>query len=334
LKKINLSKYLEGKISSTEREELEKFIESNEVTNEAFDKAFEEFWNENKDYSKDEVFSGVLFNEITSRIKDNTFLSKYQAKKSFRLLKYAATITVFFSFIIYFLQDQLLPVKLKPLKIEMVLKQTSKGQKSTIMLSDGSKVILNSESQISHPKKFSDSTRIISLTGEAYFEVARDLSRPFSVISNGVKTTALGTSFNVNSRMTAVKVSLATGKVVVENELKKAEEKNSHFLKPGEAITYEAKSNKVDISKFNIEKDFLWKDGILYFDNAQFDEIKDKLETWYNIEFDVNNQQLANKKFTGRFDNQSLKSVMESIGFTIGFDYFVNGKKVKVIFNK
>jgi ferric-dicitrate binding protein FerR (iron transport regulator) len=134
--------------------------------------------------------------------------------------------------------------------------------------------------------------------------------------------------------MTAVKVSLATGKVVVENELKKAKAKNSHFLKPGEAITYEAKSNKVDISKFNIEKDFLWKDGILYFDNAQFDEIKDKLEIWYNIEFDVNNQQLVNKKFTGRFDNQSLKSVMESIGFTIGFDYFVNSKKVKVIFNK
>lgn len=333
MKKINLSKYLEGQISSTEREELEKFIESNEVSHEAFDEAFEAFWSENNDYSKDEVFSGVLFNEITSRIKDNDFVRKDQPRKSFRVLKYAATIAVFFSFIIYFLQDQLLPAKLKPSKIEMVLKNTSKGQKSTIMLSDGSKVILNSESQISYPKKFSDSTRLISLTGEAYFEVARDISRPFSVTSNGVKTTALGTSFNVNSRMAAVKVSLATGKVVVENELKKTEEKNSHFLKPGEAITYEAKSNKVAISKFNFEKDFLWKDGILYFDNAQFDEIKSKLEIWYDIEFDVNNQHLANKKFTGRFDNQSLKSVMESIGFTIGFDYFVNGKKVKVIFN-
>ena len=249
-------------------------------------------------------------------------------------MKYAASLTILFSLAIYFLQDQLQPIKPTPVKIEMVLKKTSKGQKSTIMLSDGSKVVLNSASQISYPKSFSDSSRVVTLVGEAYFEVAKDISRPFSVIANGVKTTALGTSFNVNSKTPSVKISLATGKVVVENALNTDKSKNSHFLKPGEAINYEPKSNQVTISKFDFDQDFLWKDGIIFFQNSSFDEITTKLESWYNIDLEIKNQYLARKKFTGRFDNETLVSVMESLGFAMEFDYFVNGKNVKVIFNK
>ncbi len=336
MKKVDLVRFLEGNPSDKERREVEAFIKNKNVSKNELDKVFEEFWIDNKDYSKDQVFSGVLFNEIESRIAQNKFDLQYNSKpkKTFRMLKYAASIAVFFSLFIYFIQDQLQPAKVKQSVVEVVLKQTSKGQKTTIMLSDGSKVILNSESQISYPKYFTDSTRLITLKGEAYFEVARDVARPFTVLANGIKTTALGTSFNINSRSPKVKVSLATGKVVVQNALEKFNDESHHFLVPGEAIAFNSKSNVATLSKFDYKSDFLWKDGVLYFDNSAFDEIRDKLEVWYDVEFDVENKKLANKKFTGRFDNETLKSVMESVGFALNYDYFVNGKKVKVIFNK
>jgi len=338
LKKHDIIKYLEGKSSQNEKTQIEDFIKDKNLSKNYLDEIFEDFWKENKDYSKDEVFSGVLFNEIESRIDQNYFESSpnYQnkPKRTFRLVKYAASIAVFFALFIYFLQDQFQPAIQKPSPIEMVLKQTSKGQKSTIILSDGSKVILNSQSQISYPKYFTDSTRLVTLKGEAYFEVAKDITRPFSVVTNSVKTTALGTSFNINGRTPKVKVSLATGKVVVQSGFEKLKKENHYFLIPGEAIIFDPKSNDALISTFDYKSDFSWKDGVLYFHNADFYEIKSKLEVWYDIEFDIENKQLAKKKFTGRFDNETLKSVMESVGFALDYDYFVNGKKVKVIFNK
>lgn len=337
MKKQDLIQFFRGNSSLKKKEEVERFIKDNNISKKELDKVFNEFWDENDDYSNQEVFSEVLFNEITSRIDQNSFDHSYGEKRTIRpfgVLKYAATIVLFFSLALYFLLDQFQPNTSKRSNIEMVLKQTSKGQKSTIMLSDGSKVILNSESQISYPKYFTDSTRTIQLQGEAYFEVAKDVTKPFSVIANDVKTTALGTSFNINGRKPEVKVSLATGKVVVQNELKEFQKENHHFLEPGEAIVIESKSNKSRLSKFDFKQDFLWKDGVLYFNNAGFEEIKNKLETWYDVEFDVENQRIEGKKFTGKFDNQTLTSVMESIGFALEYNYFLNGKKVKIIFNK
>lgn len=225
----------------------------------------------------------------------------------------------------------------KKVEVEMVKKITSRGQKSTIFLRDGSKVILNSESRIVYPKHFTDSSRIINLEGEAYFDVAEDKKRPFSVISKGITTVALGTSFTINGRKdaNALIVNLESGKLLIKksNEKNFSDNKNLHFLNPREAIKYDQKLDQIFESEFDYKDAFLWKEDIIYFKDASFDEILEKLGAWYNVQFEVENQHLAKKYYTGEFKNESLENLLENISYSLNFNYFLNDKNVKIIFN-
>ena len=331
-----LRNYIKGACSAEEKQLVEEFLLHTENPEELLDPIFNELWDENANYSNKELFPGVLFNEIRSKTTEKYAVTpqrKSGYKKLSALLKYAAILIVAGALSVLLYNN----ISTKPVQmasIEMVRKSTSNGQKSTILLSDGSKVILNSGSSLSYRKGFTDSARILQLTGEAYFEVARDVTRPFSVIAAGIRTTALGTSFNINSKNDHVKVSLATGKVVVNEEVKFNGEQEMHFLVPGESIQYNRQTKDVKKGKFSIHKDFYWKDGILYFEDAEFSEITETLSTWYDVEFTIKNNHRVSKRYTGKFDNSTLKNVLENMGLALGFDYFLNGKKVKIIFDQ
>ena len=105
--------------------------------------------------------------------------------------------------------------------ISTIEKHTLPGQKSTITLSDGSLVWLNSGSQISYQSDFNDSLRVVHLKGQAFFEVFKDADKPFIVKCNDLEIIALGTSFDVNAmKDNLLQVSLLTGKVQVNLENK------------------------------------------------------------------------------------------------------------------
>ncbi len=117
-----------------------------------------------------------------------------------RIAKIAATILLVLS-LSYLLYDKPnLGSEAKLIsKSELITKENPKGQKSTIFLKDGSKVILNANSKISYLKPFDEDQRVVALEGEAFFEVAKDKDRPFKVVSGVITTTALGTSFNIKA---------------------------------------------------------------------------------------------------------------------------------------
>ena len=104
--------------------------------------------------------------------------------------------------------------------IELVTKTTSKGQKATITLPDGSVLKLNSESSITYPKQFNKNVREVSLNGEAFFEVAGNPKKPFIVSSEGLRTKVLGTSFNINAYkdFSEIAVTVVTGRVEVSGK--------------------------------------------------------------------------------------------------------------------
>ena len=205
----------------------------------------------------------------------------------------------------------------------LVHKATNKGQKMAVTLPDGTRVHLNSASQLSYPARFEDQLREVHLRGEAYFEVTSDSLRPFIVRSEALTTRVLGTSFNVKVYAdTSPAVVLEEGQVRVV----KVTTGDSVLLHPSERAYLDRgrtlRKTDVDPRMFTA-----WRDGIIRFDRASFEEIQQTLERWYDVEFRYSRPPTM-EAFSGAFKNQSLRAVMEGISFSVGFSYRIEEKTV------
>tara|TARA_R110002096_G_scaffold164411_5_gene332291 strand:- start:2121 stop:3179 length:1059 start_codon:yes stop_codon:yes gene_type:complete len=210
-----------------------------------------------------------------------------------------------------------------------ITKSNPKGQKSKIHLPDGSTVILNAESQIRFKNDFGKADRDIFLNGESFFEVAKDSLLPFRVFSGDLVTTALGTSFNINSYdKDRVNVQLATGQVKV---FKEELESESLLLQPGEEVIMEG-HGPMRKRNFDRQTAFLWKDGTLKFTDVSFSEFKITLERWYGVEIGFNGMPSSTIAISGEFKDKYLSNVLESLGFAYGFDFEIAQKKVTITF--
>ena len=201
-----------------------------------------------------------------------------------------------------------------------------RGQKQTIHLPDGTAVKLNSESTLRYEKNFYQGTREVYLSGEAFFEVARDTLRPFVVHAGGIETKVLGTSFNLRAYPDEnnVDIALVHGKVEVykSNDF-------SETLLPAQMISFDNSSHAVEIKPFDSLEIVGWKDWILFFKDADFNEIKYKLERWYDVKIEVRGN-LEGKAFSGKFIDDSLEEVLNGIGFSLNFQYEISDGKVTI----
>jgi ferric-dicitrate binding protein FerR (iron transport regulator) len=219
---------------------------------------------------------------------------------------------------------------------QMVIKENQRGRKSTIFLKDGSIVYLNAESKIEFPEVFSDTTRVVYLEGEAYFDVARDESKPFIVRTDNLKIRVLGTSFNINAyeENEFVKVSLNTGKVEVENEQVSGLHGNKIIeLNAGQCVSYSSRQNTFTaVSEFDHNVDLGWKDGNIVFENADMETMVNRFERWYNVDIVLKNSPYFKWNYTGEFQNQTLQDVLESLSFSQSFDYTIDQEQVELVF--
>ena len=318
-----ISKYLANECTEEERKEALKLI--NDPKN---DHLLEELADENWHDSAIPVASSPLdpeatYANIANTIKhDSSHKERKQTRFPYQWL-YAACFAVLACVAsIYIYQSVNSPS-------EFVVKTIPPGQKSTFILSDGSRINVNSASTIRYPQTFSDSARIIYLEGEAFFEVAKDKARPFSVIANGIKTTALGTSFNIHAYEGQCKIALSTGKLMITTE----EQSASHpvILYPGEALDVTQADLLPKKYKFNPDDEILWKDNILHFNNESFESITKTLERWYNVKFEAGDWSNINKRYTGRFENASLTHVLDNMSYTLNFEYILQGRKVTIV---
>lgn len=211
---------------------------------------------------------------------------------------------------------------------ELVVSSNPTGQRSKISLPDRTVIWLNSESKLTYKKGFTDSVRFIKLEGEAYFEVEPDLNRPFVVETGIVRTTVLGTSFNIRNfpEENSISVALITGKVRVTDS--KAD--NELFLEPFEQIKFSKNTGSFKMTQFNEDIISIWKDGIICFKESSFKQVIQTLERSYDVDFDYNNYNLRNWNYTGKFENISLEIVLTRIGYSEGFSFEIDGRKVKI----
>lgn len=211
--------------------------------------------------------------------------------------------------------------------VKYITKENPRGQKSQISLPDGTVLWLNSESRIRYPERFTTTHRVVDLEGEAFFEVASESKRPFVVSMGNLDVMALGTSFNISAfpEDKNIAVSLVTGKVLIKESSLAGNHQKPRFeevvLIPGEKLLYDLEDFSVQKSYYDFKTDIIWKDGTIYFDNASYQEVKMKLERWFNVKLVVRNEVGKPWHFSGEFERESLDRILTRIGFVKNFEF-------------
>lgn len=211
--------------------------------------------------------------------------------------------------------------------VKQIIKQNPKGQRSIITLTDGTVVHLNANSRLVILENFSKNNRRVALEGEAFFDVVKNPQSPFTILCGDMKTTVLGTSFNIYAypHKDNFQVALVTGKLVVG--LKDTEEAAVE-LKANEMVRYDKNTKAINKANFT-DLDFMaWKNGVLQFRDADIDEIVERLEQWYGVNITLDGTVGIKRKFSGKFENKSLEYVLDGISYASGFDYKIQDKEV------
>lgn len=207
------------------------------------------------------------------------------------------------------------------------------GKKLTLNLSDGTKVFLNSGSTLTYPSNFKNSDRReVTLSGEAYFEVTKNIKKPFIVKTKALNIRVLGTKFNVSSYKgdETSNVVLLEGSVAVNNH-SKTEKQQSIILKPNEQV-FVHHTDEANMSKKNVNAQAFtsWTKGELFFNNEDFLSILKKLQRNYNVKIISTNELLNSKKFTGRFTGEDIFDILNSFKVHTNFKYEVQNNRIQI----
>ncbi|NJN27855.1 MAG: DUF4974 domain-containing protein [Cyclobacteriaceae bacterium] len=215
--------------------------------------------------------------------------------------------------------------------VSRINKTLPKGQKLKVFLPDGSTAWLNAESSLTFPERFDGSSRIVELDGEAFFSVKKDTLKPFIVRTDQLDVTVLGTTFNVRTyqKESSADVALESGKVLVSMQVK---DKEQVFLLPGEGIRIDKTSGEFHKTTIDPLDAYGWKDGVLYFKDATFEQIISKLSRWYGVEIEVQNFDNSEWAYSSEFQNEYLSNVLESMSFSKEFEYKLDQNKVFIKF--
>lgn len=173
-----------------------------------------------------------------------------------------------------------------------------RGGEYKLVLADGTIVWLNSDSHIRYPVTFSGNTRQVELEGEAYFEVAKDVEKPFIVRMNEYNVRVTGTQFNVRNYLNeSLATTLVEGGVQIERKGK------VDRLRPGQQAVLE--NNEIRIRVVNVEEQVAWRHGAFGFTQCRLENIMEELARWYDVDVFYMNQQVKDYHFSAWFKRSS-----------------------------
>lgn len=202
---------------------------------------------------------------------------------------------------------------------------TPRGGQYQVVLPDGSKAWLNASSSLHFPTAFIGKTREVELTGEAYFEVAKNKEKPFHVNVNGMQVEVLGTRFNVNaySDEDAIKTSLLEGSVKIKRG------GVSNLLKPGQQGILDKSEDKVKIKNVEMSKVISWKNGLFEFNGASIKTIMREISRWYDVDI-VYSGKVPVRSFEGKISRDAQLSDVLKILELSNVKINISGKNIIV----
>lgn len=328
--------YLSGECSADELAEVKQWIKSDashKLKIEALQKIWDAGWIDDN-LNKTERAWSEIEKLINTEVQVKSLSLKPRIYSSMKqILKVAAVII----FIIggYFLLQKFLPHTDKSYAAWNV-KSTALGQKAILTLFDGTRITLNAESTLKYPKQFDRVSREVYLEGEAYFEVARNSSKPFVVHTNDVTTTVLGTVFNVKAfpEENSIMVSLVEGKIKVEksNQTLKS---TATILFPTQQYVLKRNHQSAEITNFDPVQITGWKNDIYKFENESLENVFVTLSRAFGIKFILADNSLKYKKITTLFNQDSFWTVVKVLQKFSDLEYKTieqNGELEKIIF--
>lgn len=195
---------------------------------------------------------------------------------------------------------------------------TPPGERATMVLSDGTKVYLTSNSYLRYPSHFDNNSREVALIGRAYFEVKKSKT-PFIVKTSDMKIEVLGTSFDVESKPSVDKASV----ILVEGSVKVFADGLTKLIKPDEQFSIQRTTKVVSVSNVDAKLMTMWKDGVLVVQGQTIDELIENLSSWYGVRI-INKSSVPKfERFNGRFDREDIETAVKTLCINANVRYRV-----------
>lgn len=214
---------------------------------------------------------------------------------------------------------------------ELIVKTNTTGSPMKIALEDGSVVWLNERSTLEYRQPFNRRKRDLHLQGEAYFEVAKDPQRPFTVEAGGFNTTALGTSFNIRALADGsdLKVALLSGKVSVRAlRTGKIPTGKAYLLNPGQQLRYHLADQAPVVEEFDTQLILDWREGKWVFENEALSDVFTFLEKHYRINIQYDERNVRNCIVNSSFDKaESITNILSVLAFSNNLKLSPQSKK-------
>jgi transmembrane sensor len=310
-----LSRILSGEASPEEKEEFYRKLGESKDDEELFYQV-KSLWIKSSMYNKtidvDSEFD-ILWKKIKPAVRPaSRFIGQ-------RIIRYAAMVL----FILgigglggYFISKNIFDVP----DSGMQKYTATKGSVSIVELADGTKIWLNSGSQVSYREDHKGKQRLAELTGEAYFEVSHREDFPLLVSVGQIVVRDLGTIFNIRAYAEdkTIETSLVEGKADILN----SRGKSLVELKPGESAIYSSEDKKIEIKSTELNVLSAWRDGKFVIRDQRLEDIFIELSRWYDIEFRFENQSLRDYRYTGNIKKSTTaQQVLKMLKLTTNFNY-------------
>ncbi|KAB2846121.1 MAG: FecR family protein [Melioribacteraceae bacterium] len=319
-----LAKYFSGESSPDEINKVNDWLNENSG-NRVFYEDVKAVWENslpaNNSFNVEDAWEKVKTKSFSSDTKEKKYFREKSALtfQAFNYLKIAAGIVIMLGFTYLYFN---LNYKVEPFENTVGIKQiiSDKGEIRKIRLDDGTVVTLNSESELRIPEDFFLKERNVSLTGEAYFEVAHDSKKPFIVSTEMATIKVIGTKFNVTAwqENDEVTVAVSEGKVFFGSE----SGGDAVFINQGEISTAFKDTPPIVPVKVDVQKYYLsWLSDELNFYNASFKNIIHRLENKYGINISVNDASILTKQLTANFKDESLEEILYTISLALDLKF-------------
>lgn len=325
-----MTRKLSGEASEEELRQLEKAIALEKEYAARYNYMLQ-YWNIHESANQVDVESSL--NKLLARMEAPVVT---MPKRKSRYLIAAASVVTLLTAVgvmFFFKENKTLN---KPNNIALVEKNNSKGIKSILKLSDGTKIWLNADSKLQYPQAFNGNTREVKLNGEAFFDVAKNPAQPFIIHLSSGTVKVLGTSFNIRAYddENKVETSVATGKVAFIPRYQDPEKKqDTLFITPDRKLKYIYAAEELVIQPSSATEDKAWIEGRLIFKSMSWEDIALELERNFGKKIIFEDEEIKKYKLTGSFQDNSLDEILYYLSKTADFTYEIRDQDVKIFYS-
>ncbi len=323
-----INKVLANSASKEEQNMLDRWLREKPENQQSFDLKRQQ-WEEMLLFvdveDKKRVFANIK-NKIDQDKKLIDFTERSTRKSSWGWMKVAASVVSLISLgalSYYEISDPFSHLNL----VGYDLVEANAGVQKTQVLADGSTIYLNGDSRLKYKIDSESEERKLYLEGEAFFDVARDESKPFVIGLEKSKVQVLGTSFNIQAYPDdeQISTSVVTGRVAFERS-----DDKSLVLLPGNKGVINKHQKSIEKYDVDNSKDVAWMNKALYFENTSLSEMAKSLYRMYGVKLKFTDGSLNNLKITAKFENEKIEEILKILEMTNEFSYKIDNELVLI----